>query len=372
MSAIESCRTSALGGHVEHCDQCDFERHAYNSCRNRHCPKCGGLAKARWLDARRTDLLPVPYFHNVFTLPHELNPIALCNKKIVFDLLFKSVSETLQEFARDPKHGLGGTIGFTAILHTWNQVLRTHIHLHCVIPAGAISFAGDRWISGRKTYLFSVRTMSKVFRGKFIDYLKREFTAGKMRFPGQASCIEATSAFSCLVAKLWKKEWVVYSKPPFGSPQTVLDYLGRYTHRVAISNNRIAKFQNGLVSFAYRDRKDGDSRKAMTLPADEFIRRFLLHILPPSYTRIRYMGFMANRHKESNIMRCRKWLGVTPCISHPPKMTAPELMKKLTGVDITKCPNCKEGNMVFVAELTKQPWKYQTPFAFTPTTLDSS
>lgn len=354
MSAIESCRTAALGGHMDRCDQCGFEQHAYNSCRNRHCPKCQRLAKARWLEARQTELLPVPYFHNVFTLPHELNAVALYNKKLVFDLLFKSVSETLQEFGRDPKHGLGGKIGFIAILHTWDQQLRTHIHLHCVIPAGAVSFSEERWISGRKTFLFPVKAMSKVFRGKFIAFFKTAFTKGEITFPTQGNDLSSANCFSALIAKLWKKDWVVYSKAPFGGPKFVLEYLGRYTHRVAISNNRITNFQNNLVTFAYRDRKHCDKRKEMVLPADEFIRRFLLHIVPTSFMRIRYFGFLANRYRKSKITQCREWLGQPRLIPQVQRKTVQEWILKLTGIDINMCPCCKNGRMVLVAELPVQ------------------
>jgi len=353
MHAIETCRTAHLGGHVERCDRCGFEKIAYNSCRNRHCPKCQALAKAEWLEKRKAELLPVEYFHNVFTIPHELNQVALCNKKVVFDLLFKTVAETLQEFAGDLKHGLGGKIGFTAILHTWNQKLLSHIHLHCVIPAGVLSFDGKRWIHSRKNFLFPVKALSKVFRGKFIDYLKKAFVKGDLIFPGQIACLTTEENFLQLINQIWKKDWVVYSKAPFNGPNKVLDYLGRYTHRVAISNHRIVKVQDGLVTFRYRDRRDGDKCKQMTISAQEFIRRFLLHILPDSFMRIRHYGFLANRCKKRDMPRCRDLLGLRPETPEVLPETTQDRVLRLTGVDVTKCPCCKQGRMIRVAELSE-------------------
>jgi len=351
MHAIEVCRTAYLGGHVERCDRCGFERIAYNSCRNRHCPKCQALAKAEWLEKREAELLPVEYFHNVFTIPHELNQVALCNKKIVFDLLFKTVAETLQEFASDPKHDLGGKIGFTAILHTWDQKLLSHIHLHCVIPAGVLSSDGKRWIQSRKNFLFPVKALSKVFRGKFIDYLKKAFVKDNLIFPGQMAYLAAEENFLQLTNQLWKKDWVVYSKAPFNGPGKVLDYLGRYTHRVAIANHRIVKVEDGLVTFRYRDRTDGDKCKQMTISAPEFIRRFLLHVIPDSYKRIRHFGFLANRCKKRDLIRCRELLGLCTDLPPIPAETMQEKMLRLTGVDVTVCPCCKQGRMRRIAEL---------------------
>lgn len=351
--AIELCRTPALGGHVEQCDTCGFERHAYNSCRNRHCPKCQALAKARWLEARMAELLPVAYFHNVFTLPHEINPIALCNKKVVFDILFKAVAETLQEFAADPKHRLGGKIGFTAILHTWDQKLLDHIHLHCVIPAGVLSSDGSHWTHARKNFLFHVKALAEVFRGKFICFLRQAFADGKLIFPGKTAAFATQEGFSRLIVQLYQKNWVVYSKAPFAGPKKVLDYLGRYTHRVAISNYRILAVENGSVTFSYRDRRDGNKRKVMTLKAEEFIRRFLLHTLPASFMRIRHFGFLANRSKQRDLPRCRELLGLSAEIPEPTEKSNEELMYQLTGEKLTKCPCCKKGNMHVVAELPK-------------------
>jgi hypothetical protein len=350
MHDIEVCRTAYLGGHLEQCDCCGFQRISYNSCRNRHCPKCQTLTKARWLEARKVELLPVTYFHNVFTLPHELNPLTLCNKEVVFRILFKAVSETLMQFGANPENGLGGKLGFTCVLHTWDQTLLDHFHLHCLIPSGALSSNGDRWLSAREDFLFSVRALSKVFRGKFIDLLKQAFAKDDIIFPGAIQHLKTQEEFLKLLKQLWEKDWVVYSKKPFAGPQQVLDYLGRYTHRVAISNNRIIGIDNGQVSFTYKDRKNNDSRKVMTLKADEFIRRFLLHVLPDRFMRIRHFGFLANRSKKHNLGLCRQLLGLSPELPEVAKKTSRELMFDLTGIDPTKCPQCTRGTMIVIRE----------------------
>jgi hypothetical protein len=355
MHDIMACRTACLGGHLEKCDTCSTERNAYNSCRNRHCPKCQALTKARWLEARKAELLPVLYFHTVFTLPHELNPIALCNKRVVFNLLFKSVSETLLTFGKNPENGLGGKLGFTAILHTWDQKLLDHLHLHCVVPAGVLSSNGTRWIPARENYLFSVRALSKVFRGKFIAFLEKAFARDKLIFPGQTEHLGTPEGFSYLIQQLWKKDWVVYSKKPFAGPEQVLDYLGRYTHRIAISNHRILTAEHGNVTFQYRDRKDNNTLKETTLEADEFIRRFLLHVLPKRFMRIRHFGFIANRSKKKTLSRCRQLLGLSPQLPEPAEKTTRELMLELTGIDVDKCPFCKKGSMKVIATLARLP-----------------
>ena len=354
MRAIQDCRTAALGGHVERCDACGFERISYNSCRNRHCPKCQASAKLRWLQARKADLLPVGYFHVVFTLPHEINPIAevLENKKVIYDLLFQTPAETLKEFGANPQNRLGGKIGFTALLHTWDQQLRTHIHLHCLVPAGALSFDKQRWIPvPNKTYLFNVNALSEVFRAKFIEGLKETFAAGKITFPQHISHLGTQEGFRRLTDKLWEKDWGVYAKKPFAGPEKVLDYLGRYTHRVAISNHRILNVEDGRVTFRYRDRSEGNKLKQSTLHAEEFIRRFLLHTLPKGYVRIRHFGFLASRGKQRNLARCRVLLGLPEQAPRPPKKTTQQLMLELTGVDLSQCPCCNHGTMRSVAEL---------------------
>ncbi|TAJ85094.1 IS91 family transposase [bacterium] len=342
MRAVEVCRTQELGGHLKKCDTCGFEHPTYNSCRNRHCPKCQSLAKAKWLQKQTSELLPVGYFHLVFTLPHELNGLILAYKKILLSLLFKAVSETLLEFGRTR---LGGTVGIIAVLHTWDQTLKDHFHLHCLIPAGALSLDQRHWIATRKNFLFPVKALSLVFRGKFLDLLKQAFDQGKIQAASQG------------LKELRKKNWVVYAKKPFGSPHTVLDYLGRYTHRVALSNDRILNVQNGEVTLSYRDRKDGDRKKALPINAHEFIRRFLLHVLPEGFMRIRHFGFLANRSKQQALTQCRKLLGLNPALPEIPNKSTQDLMRELTGTDLSRCPCCKKGTMVIVAELPKHhPW----------------
>jgi hypothetical protein len=338
MRAIEVCRTQELGGHLDRCDSCGFERPAYNSCRNRHCPKCQSLAKAKWLNKQTSELLPVGYFHLVFTLPHELNGLVLINRKILLVLLFKAVSETLLEFGR---RRLGGTVGIIAVLHTWDQTLKDHFHLHCLIPAGALSFDHSRWIKARRNFLFPVKALSRVFRGKFLDLLQQAWERGKI----EAANNEITASR--------RKNWIVYAKKPFGSPHTVLDYLGRYTHRVALSNDRILNVQKGLVTLSYRDRKDRDRKKSIILDAHEFIRRFLLHVLPEGFMRIRHFGFLANRSKKQALPQCRTLLNLDPALPHCPSESSKDLLLKITGVDLTRCPCCHNGTMIVVADLPR-------------------
>ncbi|MFH1724267.1 MAG: IS91 family transposase [Elusimicrobiota bacterium] len=355
MRAISACRTLALGGHVERCGSCGFERHAYNSCRNRHCPKCQALAKARWLEARTAELLPVGYYHVVFTLPHVLNPIILCNKTVVLKILFDAVARTLRQFGRDPRHGLSGKLGFLAVLHTWDQKLSDHFHLHCLIPAGVLSEDGHRWVHARKDFLFPVKALAQVFRGKFVALLNTAFAERRLIFPGRTESSGTLEGFSALINQLYRKGWVVYCKPPFGGPQKVLDYLGRYTHRVAIANHRIRSIDDGNVTFSYRDRRDGGKAKAMTVPAGEFIRRFLLHALPSSFMRIRHFGFLANRCKGLDLRRCRELLGLPPELPNTPPLTSQERLCELTGHNPAQCPACKTGVMKVSAQLPKLP-----------------
>ena len=340
MRAVEVCRTAELGGHLKQCDTCGFEHPTYNSCRNRHCPKCQSLTKAKWLSKQTSELLPVGYFHLVFTLPHELNGLILAHKKILLSLLFKAVSDTLLEFGRTR---LKGTVGIIAVLHTWEQTLKDHFHLHCLIPAGALSVDQSRWIGARPNFLFPVKALSRVFRGRFLDLLKQACDQGKISPASQG------------LKELRKKSWVVYAKKPFGSPQTVLDYLGRYTHRVALSNNRILALDNGQVTFSYRDRRDKDRLKSMPLDAEEFIRRFLLHVLPDGFMRIRHFGFLANRTKKHALSQCRKLLGLNPALPEIPQKSAHDLLLELTGIDLSRCPSCKHGTMIVVVELPRIP-----------------
>lgn len=339
MRAVEVCRTKELGGHLKQCDTCGFEHPAYNSCRNRHCPKCQSLAKAKWLNQQTAELLPVGYFHLVFTLPHVLNRLILANKRVLLNILFQAVSETLLEFGYTH---LRGTVGFIAVLHTWDQTLKDHFHLHCLIPAGALSPDQSRWIKARKNFLFRVEPLSRVFRGKFLYLMKKAIRQGKLLSP---------------TPQLTNADWVVYAKKPFASPQQVLDYLGRYTHRVAISNHRILRAKDGAVTFTYRDRKDKDRKKTLTLPAEEFIRRFLLHVLPEGFMRIRHFGFLANRTKKHALPQCRKLLGLNPALPQILNRSTQDLLLDLTGIDLTRCPSCKKGTMIIVAELPKiSPW----------------
>ena len=338
MRAVEVCRTAELGGHLKQCDRCGFEHPTYNSCRNRHCPKCQSLAKAKWLSKQTSELLPVGYFHLVFTLPHLLNGLILAHKKILLALLFKAVSETLLEFGRTHLHG---QLGFITVLHTWDQKLQDHFHLHCLIPSGALSFDHSRWIGARRNFLFPVKALSRVFQGKFLDRLTQACDRETITVPDKG------------LQQLRKKNWVVYAKKPFGSPQTVLDYLGRYTHRVALSNDRILNVQNGLVTLSYRDRKDGDRKKVLPLDAHEFIRRFLLHVLPDGFMRVRHFGYLANRAKKLALPQCRKLLGLNPALPQIPKRSAQELLRELTGIDLSRCQSCKHGTMIVVGELAR-------------------
>lgn len=341
MRAVEACRTQELGGHLKQCDTCGFEHPTYNSCRNRHCPKCQSLAKAQWLKKQSSELLPTGYFHLVFTLPHELNGLILSCKKILLSLLFKAVSQTLLEFGETH---LGGTLGIIAVLHTWDQTLKDHFHLHCLIPAGALSFDQNRWICARKNFLFHVKALSLVFRGKFLDSLEQVLEQGKLKLPQQTRSAQS-------LKRLRKKKWVVYAKRPFSSPHKVLDYLGRYTHRVALSNDRILSVENGQVTFSYRDRKDKDKKKTLTLDAQEFIHRFLLHVIPDGFMRVRHFGFLANRTKKHALPQCRKLLGLNPALPEIPKRSAQDLLRELTGIDLSRCPRCHKGTMSVVAEL---------------------
>jgi hypothetical protein len=323
---------------------------SYNSCRNRHCPKCQSLAKAKWLEARQEELLPVTYYHVVFTLPDSLAQLALQNARVIYNLLFRAVSETLLRIAADPKH-LGARIGFFAVLHTWGQTLMLHPHLHCVVPAGGLSLDGLRWIACRPRFFLPVRVLSSLFRGLFLHYLNRAYQQGKLQFDGDLESLAQPHAFTRLLNKTRKKKWVVYAKKPFGGPQQVLDYLGRYTHRVAISNHRLLRLEDGRVTFSWRDYRDSAASKLMTLDAVEFIRRFLLHVLPEGFQKIRYFGFMANRHRAQGLSLCRRLIPDAPV---PVPLPAAQIKDwkdryhQLTGVDLSLCPACKRGRLLRV------------------------
>jgi len=346
MRAIEICRTAELGGHVDECDYCGALRISYNSCRNRHCPKCQCLDKERWLEARKRDVLPVSYFHVVFTFPQDVRPIALRNQRVIYTILFKAVSETLKELAKDLTH-LGAEIGFIALLHTWSQTLIDHPHIHCIVTGGGLSLDGTRWISCKKKFFIPVKILSRLFRGKFLAYLREAHDSGKLLFPGKIAHLKGRPAFEALVTDLYRHEWVVYCKPPFKNAETVIDYLGRYTHRVALSNDRLVKFKGDQVTIRYRDSDDSDTIKCMTLDAFEFIRRFLLHILPDQFMKIRHYGILSNRNRNTKLPKCKEILGVSTNQNHEvEKPTWEELLTRITGIDPRLCPHCGNGKMI--------------------------
>ncbi len=353
MRHITVCRTAELGGHIEQCDSCGFQRNAYNSCRDRHCPKCQCLVKEKWLNDRKAELLPCGYFHLVFTLPHELNAIVLCNKTVTLAILFAAVSGTLQAFATDPQWRLEGQLGFIAVLHTWSQTLMDHFHLHCLVPAGALSFDKTRWVPARESFLFRVESLAKELRKRYLQKLEKAFVDGKLIFPGNTQIHGCRRGFKKLIQSLFQITWIVYAKRPFAGPQQVLEYLGRYTHRVAISNNRIVSIKNGKVTFTYKDRKCNDEVKIMSLDADEFIRRFLLHVLPNGFMKIRYFGFLANTNKNKCIPILRKLIDPNAQLPEKIKETVQEMMLRLTGEDIACCPQCQKGRMVKLRQLPK-------------------
>ena len=353
MRHITVCRTAELGGHIEQCDSCGFQRNAYNSCRDRHCPKCQCLVKEKWLNDRKAELLPCGYFHLVFTVPHELNPIILCNKTVTLAILFAAVNETLQAFAKDPQWRLEGQLGFIAVLHTWSQTLMDHFHLHCVIPGGVLSFDKNQWIPASQSFLFKVDSLAKEFRKRYLKKLDRAFADKKLIFPGNTRSYGYRPTFKTLIQSLFQTSWIVYAKRPFAGAQQVLEYLGRYTHRVAISNNRIVSIKNGKVTFTYRDRKRNVEVKNMTLYADEFIRRFLLHVLPNGFMKIRYFGFLANTNKNKCIPLVRKFIDPTAQLPEKITETAQEMILRLTGEDLACCPQCQKGKMVKLQKLPK-------------------
>jgi hypothetical protein len=343
LRAIERCRTAVLGGHRETCDRCGAVRVTYNSCRNRHCPKCQTLAKERWLAARRAELLPIPYFHVVFTLPHALNALAQGNPRVVYTLLFRAAADTLLTFGRDPRH-LGGLIGVTAILHTWGQTLGQHLHVHCLVTGGALTPDGARWCPSRPGFLFPVRALSRVFRAKYLDGLQRALDAGELIFAGGTADLADRGASTAFLGRLRTVDWIVYAKRPFAGPEQVLAYLGRYTHRVALSNDRLVDHRDGRVRFRWKDYADHDRVKVMTLQADEFLRRFLLHVVPRGFMRIRHFGLLANRRKCERLAGCRRRLNHPgPTVSTPESVT--DLVQRLTGIDLTRCPVCGRGRM---------------------------
>jgi hypothetical protein len=352
MTAIETCRTAVLGGHVEQCDTCGHQRIAYNSCRNRHCPKCQSLARAAWINQRTAELLACEYFHVVFTVPEPIAAIAFQNKAVVYRILFRATAETLRTIAADPRH-LGAEIGFFAVLHTWGQTLMHHPHLHCVVPGGGLSADGTRWIACRPGFFLPVRVLSRLFRRLFLEYLDAAFNAGTLHVSGSLQALRDPHAWARYLAPLRQMEWVVYAKRPFAGPQQVLDYVGRYTHRVAISNDRIRDIDHDQVRFTYKDYRAAppQSLKTMTLAATEFIRRFLLHVLPLGFHRIRYYGFLGPRHRAEKLTRCRQLLGATPAVTGGNPTTDPMPIAPRPPATTRLCPVCGRGHWLVIDRL---------------------
>ena len=357
MAAIEACRTAMLGGHTEHCTDCGHVRHAYNSCRNRHCPKCQGLARAQWLADRQEELLPVPYFHVVFTLPAEIAEVAFHNKAVVYGILFKAASEAVRITAADPKN-LGARVGMLAVLHTWGQNLHHHPHVHCIVPGGGVSLDHQpRWIACRPGFFLPVRVLSRIYRRLFLENLQAAFDGGDLRFSGALASLANPTGFRRRLNEARRNEWVVYAKPPFGGPAQVLAYLGRYTHRVAIANSRLVSFRDDTVTFRWKDYRHHEKAKLMTLRADEFIRRFLLHTLPEGFHRIRHYGLFANGQRSQKLALCRRLLEAPPAPPPPEITDYRERFRLLTGRSLDICPCCG-GHMVATAPTARRrpPW----------------
>jgi hypothetical protein len=344
LRAIECCRTAVLGGHVDECSRCGYRTISYNSCRDRHCPKCQANARERWILARKKELLPTRYVHVVFTLPRALAPLALQNKHLIYTLLFRASAETLIKVARDPKH-LGAEIGFFSVLHTWNQKMEHHPHVHCVVPAGGLSPDHKSWVHPLYPFFLPVKVLGRVFRGKFSAALKHAFDQGKLEFHGQLQSLALPNAFSSMRRQLFSQEWVVYCKRPFGGPENVLRYLGRYTHRVAISNHRLVALADDKVTFRWRDSAHRNRKRLLTISADEFLRRFLLHLLPKRFVRIRNFGFLANRRRKSLLPLCFQLLGSNPQVSGAGETSSTDAVSELW-----MCPKCG-GPMIIVGPI---------------------
>ena len=355
LRAILGCRTAALGAHVDACTQCGNRAISYNSCRNRHCPRCQTQARDRWIRARTDELLPVPYAHVVFTLHHALAPLALQNKRVIYSLMLRASAETLLEVARDPTH-LGAEIGFFSILHTWNQQLQLHPHVHCVVPAGGLSADHVRWVHSKPKYLLPVGVLRKVFRGKFIDGLRESYARNELVLEGRLAPLRQPKTFSALLDTVHQKKWVVYAKRPFGGAGHVVQYLGRYTHRVAISNRRLMVLESGRVTFRWRDSAHGNTQRLMTLSVHEFLRRFLLHVLPPGFVRIRHYGLFSHRNRRESVPLCRRLLESAESVAEPQRSVSPNGSHK----PLWKCPICN-GPMVIVERLTAAKLRLRAP-----------
>ena len=342
---IESCRTSQLGGHIDQCDDCGDIRISYNSCRNRHCPNCQTLAKEKWIFNQEKHLLPVGYFHMVFTIPNEFNTLMLLNQKIMYNVLFKAVSETLLELAKDKKY-LDADIGITTILHTWGQNLMYHPHIHCIVPSGGLSNLGNKWNSSKDKFFISVKVLSRKFRGKFLFYFKEEFKHKQFKLNKNTMEFNNNLLYKDFINEMYLKEWVVYSKAPYKNASHVLKYLGRYTHRVAIANNRIINIKDNVVTFEWRDYKDNNKKKIMSLSSNEFIRRFITHILPSGFVKIRHYGLNSNRNLNTKLKKCKILLKVYTLNEYKEVLSTAELFLKITGINICKCKNCDNGNYI--------------------------
>jgi len=354
LRAIERCRTAALGGELRRCDACGEQRYVYHSCRNRHCPKCQTLAKERWLAARRAELLPVPYFHLVFTLPHELNALAQGNPRTLYAMLFAAASETLLEFGENPRW-LGGEIAATLVLHTWGQTLSQHLHVHALVAAGALSNAGD-WIRARRGFLFPVKALSSVFRAKFLDALRMALAGARLALSGSTLPLADPGAQHTFLLALRAQPWVVYAKRPWAGPGPVLEYLGRYTHRVAISNERLVSFDTDAVRFRYKDYAHGNRPRIMQLHPSEFLRRFTLHVLPRGFNRIRHYGLLANRNKRALLASARAALELpAPARTAAPTESVIAFWQRIAYLDVQRCPQCRLGTLRVVAVLAPQP-----------------
>ena len=353
LTALGRCHTAALGGHVYHCDNpdCGAEHVAFNGCQSRLCPSCQGHKSAEWLEARAAELLPVPYYHVVFTVPEQVSALALGNKKLVYGILFRAASQTLMEIAADPKH-LGAKVGFMAILHTWMQKLLHHPHLHCVVPGGGLSPDGTRWVACREGFFLPVKVLSALFRGKFLALLEEAAQRGELRCGGSLAPLAEPAAWASFKTRMRRKAWVVYAKPPFGSPEQVLKYLANYTHRVAISNSRIIRVTDEQVTFRWRDRKRDNAARTLTLPGVEFLRRFLLHVLPKGFTRIRYYGFLANRSRKANLAHVRDLLDApAPAVDIPSAEESEPDTEEHRVVEERSCPTCGKGRLRWAGKL---------------------
>ena len=370
LSELVQCRTAVLGGHAKKCDQCGHIVCVYNSCRNRHCPKCQGAARTEWLAARQRELLDVDYFHVVFTLPHELVPLALQNRRVVYGMLFRAASETLLTLTREPNY-LGATIGCLALLHTWGQNLLAHPHLHCVIPGGGLSADREQWVSCRDGFFLPVRVMSRMFRGKFVAELVRAFEHDELQFHGRLDELNHPKAWEGWLEPLRNKDWLIYAKPPFGGPEQVLKYLARYTHRVAIANQRIRAIERGRVTFTWKDYASGNRHRTMTLDSGEFLRRFLLHVLPARFTRIRYYGFLANRNRTDNVLKARSLIArkhgdqdAVPASDDEPTPKTTTLNENDNEPELDICPECKLGRLVVFLRVgyppNREPWSFDS------------